>query len=199
MIERQRRSKKKIPYGKIILILLIIAIPLGFLFDAACTFVEKRVYPLEFTEYVEKYSEEYKVPKELIYAVIKCESDFKSNAVSSVGTIGLMQMLPSTFKDITDNYLYEGLDTGMLYDPETNIKYGTFYLSWLKSNLDNWDTAIAAYNGGIGNVQKWLADKEYSDDGKTLKTDKIPFKETRNYVKKVNNNMEKYKELYFSE
>lgn len=193
------RSKKGVPYGRIIIILLIVSVLMGFLFDIGCSFIEKKTHPLSYTKYVEKYAEQYKVPKELIYAIIKTESDFESNAVSHAGAVGLMQLMPSTFKDITENFLYENLDEGMLYDPETNIRYGVFYLSWLKTNFDNWDCVIAAYNGGIGNVQKWLKDPEYSEDGKTLIAKNIPFEETRNYVKKVNKAKEKYTELYFAE
>ena len=198
-MQNRKRMKKGVPYGKIIIILLVISIAMGFLFDMGCSFIEKKTHPLEYTEYVEKYSEQYKVPKELIYAIIKTESDFQSNAVSPVGAVGLMQLMPSTFKDITENFLYENLDDGMLYDPETNIRYGVFYLSWLKTNFDNWDCVLAAYNGGIGNVKKWLKDSEYSEDGKTLIVKNIPFEETRNYVKKVNKAKEKYTQLYFSE
>lgn len=198
-MQNRKRSKKGVPYGKIIIILLVISIAMGFLFDMGCSFIEKKTHPLEYTEYVEKYSDQYKVPKELIYAIIKTESDFQSNAVSPVGAVGLMQLMPSTFLDITENFLYENLDVGMLYDPETNIRYGVFYLSWLKTNFDNWDCVIAAYNGGIGNVTKWLKDSEYSEDGKTLIVKNIPFEETRNYVKKVTKAKEKYTELYFSE
>lgn len=198
-MRNNQRSKKSIPYAKIVIILLVISVGFGFLFDMGCSFVEKKTHPLKYTEYVEKYAEQYKVPKTLIYAIIKTESDFQSNAVSRVGAVGLMQMMPSTFKDITENFLYENLDTGMLYDPETNIRYGVFYLSWLKTFYDNWDCVLAAYNGGLGNVDKWLKDKDISEDGKTLIVKNIPFEETRNYVKKVNKAEEKYTELYFAE
>ena len=198
-MRNNQRSKKSIPYAKIVIILLVISVGFGFLFDMGCSFVEKKTHPLKYTEYVEKYAEQYKVPKTLIYAIIKTESDFQSNAVSRVGAVGLMQMMPSTFKDITENFLYENLDVGMLYDPETNIRYGVFYLSWLKTFYDNWDCVIAAYNGGLGNVDKWLKDKDISEDGKTLNIKNIPFEETRNYVKKVNKSEEKYIKLYFTE
>ena len=198
-MRNNQRSKKSIPYAKIVIILLVISVGFGFLFDMGCSFVEKKTHPLKYTEYVEKYAEQYKVPKTLIYAIIKTESDFQSNAVSRVGAVGLMQMMPSTFKDITENFLYENLDVGMLYDPETNIRYGVFYLSWLKTFYDNWDCVIAAYNGGLGNVDKWLKDKDISEDGKTLIVKNIPFEETRNYVKKVNKAEEKYTKLYFTE
>ena len=198
-MRNNQKSKKSIPYTRIVIILLVISVGFGFLFDMGCTFIEKKTHPLKYTEYVEKYADQYKVPKTLIYAIIKTESDFQSNAVSRAGAVGLMQLMPSTFKDITENFLYENLDTGMLYDPETNIRYGVFYLSWLKTFYDNWDCVLAAYNGGLGNVDKWLKDKDISEDGKTLNIKNIPFEETRNYVKKVNKSEEKYIKLYFTE
>ena len=77
---------------------------------------------------------------------------------------------------------------------ETNIRFGCHYLRHLIDVYGNIDTALAAYNGGMGNVYSWLNDSRYSDDGVTLKY--IPFSETRNYVVKVNSSWEHYKEMY---
>ncbi len=198
-----RTTRKKTNYGLIVLIVLVVSILFGFLFDIALMAVEKRIYqkPEEYVPFVEQYAEEFGVPVDLVYAVIKTESGFDSSAVSRKGAIGLMQMMPATFEWLTDDILREYLGIGMLYDPETNIKYGTYYLSRLYNRFGDWDTALAAYNGGEGNVSEWLRDKKYSDDGIKLKTDKIPdeFSETKNYVKKVNKALKKYKELYNSE
>ena len=195
--------RKKTNYGLIVLIVLIISVLFGFIFDVAMTLVEKYIYqkPDEYVEYVEAYSAEFGVPEDLVWSVIKTESGFDSSAVSSKGAVGLMQLMPSTFEWLTDDILREYLGIGMLYDPETNIKYGTYYLSRLYNRFGDWDTAIAAYNGGEGNVSEWLNDKRYSDDGIKLKTDKIPdsYSETKNYVKKVNKALEKYKKLYNTE
>ena len=195
--------RKKTNYGLIVLIVLVVSILFGFLFDIVLTTVEKRIYqkPEEYVPFVEQYAEEFGVPVDLVYAVIKTESGFDSSAVSRKGAIGLMQMMPATFEWLTDDILREYLGIGMLYDPETNIKYGTYYLSRLYNRFGDWDTALAAYNGGEGNVSEWLKDKKYSDDGIKLKTDKIPdeFSETKNYVKKVNKALKKYKELYNNE
>ena len=195
--------RKKTNYGLIVLIVLIISVLFGFIFDVAMTLVEKYIYqkPDEYVEYVEIYSAVFGVPEDLVWSVIKTESGFDSSAVSSKGAVGLMQLMPSTFEWLTDDILREYLGIGMLYDPETNIKYGTYYLSRLYNRFGDWDTAIAAYNGGEGNVSEWLKDKRYSDDGIKLKTDKIPdsYSETKNYVKKVNKALEKYKKLYNTE
>ena len=202
-----KRSRRKSNHGVAILIILAISILLGFVIDYGITFLQKQYYPIKYSEFVEKYSKEYNVPEAIIYAVIKAESNFKSDAVSHSGAVGLMQLMPTTFQDITTNFLYENLDIGMRYDPETNIKYGVYYLSWIYTNFaHDWETAVAAYNAGVGivfgrtdsetgeYVPGWLENPEYSDDGVTLK--KIPFKETKNYVKKISRASEMYEELY---
>jgi len=140
---------------------------------------------------------EYNVPEAVIYAVIKVESDFDPVAESSAGAIGLMQLMPSTFEDLTVNFLKENLDKHAIYVPEINIKYGTYYLSYLYQYFDckSWDIAFAAYNGGMGNVQKWLADPELSDENGNLTN--IPFEETENYVKKVCATVADYEKIYY--
>ena len=130
----------------------------------------------------------------MVYAVIKTESDFDSAAVSKKGAVGLMQFMPSTFSWITDEMLFEHLADGMRYDPETSVRYGAWLLSHLYKRYGNWQVALAAYNAGIGNVDKWLDDPQYADGAGGLKS--IPFKETRNYVKKVTKAMATYDRLY---
>lgn len=178
----------------VILLLAVIAIGLGFLGDFIITCIEKNAYPREYAEYVEVYSQKYGVPESLVFAVIHTESGFDSGAVSSAGAVGLMQMMPDTFAWLTDEILFEHLESGMLYDPETNIKYGTYLLSRFYDRYGDWELTLAAYNGGVGNVDSWLEDPEYSDGEGGLK--KIPFKETRNYVKKVADARDTYERLY---
>ena len=178
----------------VIVLLAVLAIGMGFLADFIITCFEKTAYPRDYAEFVEVYAEAYGVPETVVYAVIRTESDFDSGVVSSAGAIGLMQMMPDTFTWLTDEILFDHLDIGMLYDPETNIKYGTYYLSRLYDRYGDWDLTFAAYNGGPGNVDEWLADSEYADGDGGLK--EIPFRETRNYVKKVNSALKKYERLY---
>ena len=190
-----RKNMNGMGMGKIVLILLAVSIVFGFLFDFAVTRIERAIYPQpsEYAEYVCKYSSEYGVPEELIWAVIKTESDFDASAVSGVGAVGLMQLMPETFNEITNSRLNERLDAGMRYDPETNIRYGTYYLAYLYSRYGNWSTAIAAYNAGLGKVDEWLENEDYAkDDALTY----IPYRETRNYVKKVQKALEMYESLY---
>lgn len=195
--------KKKTNYGLIVLVILAIAVILGFAFDILITQIEKIIYPKpdEYITFVEKYSTEYGVPENMVYAVIKTESGFDSSAVSNKGAVGLMQMMPETFEWLTKDILREHLSAGMLYDPETNIKYGTYYLSRLYNRFGDWDTALAAYNGGEGRVSDWLDDSRYSQDGKKLIVNNIPpeYSETENYVVKVNKALSKYNNLYTEE
>ena len=123
--------------------------------------------------------------------VIKCESNFRPDARSSVGAMGLMQMMPATFKDMQKR-LKEEHDDSALFDPEVSIKYGTYYLKYLYNYFDDWDLVVPAYNAGMGNVSKWLKNEEYSKDGKLIV---IPFKETERYVLKVNTALAEYKKI----
>ena len=185
---------KNPPKGVMIAFIAVLAIGLGFLADFLITCLEKNAYPREYSEYVEVYAEAYGVPEGLVYAVIRTESSFDSGAVSPVGAVGLMQLMPSTFEWLTDDKLFEHLESGMLYDPETNIKYGTYCLSFLYDRYGDWELALAAYNGGLGNVDKWLEDDKYADGEGGLK--RIPFKETRQVVARVTDAWEMYERLY---
>ena len=177
-----------------IALIAAIAIGLGFLADFVITCLEKQAYPQGYAEYVTIYADKYGVPENLVYSVIRTESDFESGAISGAGAVGLMQILPSTFKWLTSDVLFEHLNEGMLFDPETNIRYGTYYLSFLYDRYGDWDLALAAYNGGPGNVDKWLENDAYADGEGGLKT--IPFRETKQFVSRVSKAWEKYDKLY---
>ena len=185
------------PRAAVIVFLAVAAIGLGFFADFLITCFEKQAYPREYAEYVEVYAEQYGVPETMIFAVIRTESGFDSGAVSHAGAVGLMQIMPDTFAWLTNEMLFDHLDEGMLYDPETNIKYGTYYLSRLYDRYGDWELALAAYNGGQGNVDEWLEDSAYADGEGGLK--EIPFRETRQYVKKALKARDVYERLYGEE
>ena len=185
------------PRAAVIVFLAVAAIGLGFFADFLITCFEKQAYPREYAEYVETYAEQYGVPETMIFAVIRTESGFDSGAVSHAGAVGLMQIMPDTFAWLTNEMLFDHLDEGMLYDPETNIKYGTYYLSRLYDRYGDWALALAAYNGGQGNVDEWLEDSAYADGEGGLK--EIPFRETRQYVKKALKARDVYERLYGEE
>jgi len=152
------------------------------------------LYPKTYGEFVEAYAAEYGVDTDFCYSMIKCESNFKPDAVSSAGAKGLMQMTPDTFAWVCGKlYGYE-VDGELLFDPETNIKCGIWYLSYLQQEFAGEREVIAAYNAGPSHVKEWLSDSRYSHDGKTLSS--LPFKETENHIKKVQSAKNIYKKLY---
>ncbi len=187
-------DRRNPPRALVIMLLAVLAVGIGFLADHLITLAEKAAYPQEYNEYVEAYAERFGVPEEAIYALIKTESDFDSGAVSGAGAVGLMQLLPSTFEWLTDDILFEHLEPGMLYDPETNIRYGVCYLSRLYDRYADWELAFAAYNAGPGTVDGWLGDPAYADGEGGLK--RIPYRETRQHVKKVKRAWDMYERLY---
>lgn len=157
--------------------------------------VVKMIYPLYYKEYIIKYSQEYELPAPLVAAVIRTESNFDIFAESSKGAKGLMQITPTTGSWIADKLVVENYNEDMLFDPEINIRFGCWYIRNLFDYYNNNQTSsFAAYNGGSGNVDKWLDNQELSRDGKNL--DYIPFKETSNFVEKVNKNFNIYTKLY---
>lgn len=153
------------------------------------------LYPLEYKEVIIKYGQLYKIDPPLIAALIKTESGFEANAESSKGAKGFMQITPSTGEWIASTTGMKGFNESMLFDPETNIKLGSWYIKYLTDYYEgSFELVFAAYNGGSGNVDKWLKDKNYSLDGRTLDT--IPFSETENFVKKLRKNYSVYKKIY---
>ena len=140
---------------------------------------------------------EFKVPFPLVLAVIRTESDFRPNAVSDAGACGLMQIMPETFEwlqTLSDSEVTHS--ESELFNPEINIKYGTYYLSYLIDHYNGREElAVAAYNGGFANVDSWLEDERYSDDGITLT--EIPYNETSQYVERVENTKSMYESLYY--
>jgi soluble lytic murein transglycosylase len=178
-----------------IIIILAVSVSLGYFYDKIKTEIEKQSHPLTYGEFVDKYSEKYSVPPYIIYSVIKAESGFDSAAKSSAGAVGLMQIMPETYKDIAARMIGETANEGLLYDPETNIKYGTYYLRYLYDKFESWDLAFAAYNAGPARITVWLSNPEYITENEIVY---IPIEETRNYLQKVQKNIESYKRLYFS-
>lgn len=155
----------------------------------------RTVYPKKFTEYVEQYAAEYKVDPAFLYALIKTESDFQPNAVSVDDACGLMQLLPSTLswlQNLTpedDRYAREDL-----FEPEVNVRYGTYFVGMLFERFHEPEVVAAAYHAGINGVAGWLKDPAYSKDGVHL--DVIPYEDTRLYVSRIRQYYVIYSNLY---
>ena len=138
-------------------------------------------YPLRYSEYVRVHAREHDLDPALVAAVIYQESKFRSDAKSSSGAIGLMQITPSTARGIAIRTHGSAFHTDDLYNPEINIRYGAWYLKNLFEKYNSEKLVLAAYNAGQGNVDRWRANGE-----------PIQFAETRAYVKRV----ERLKTIY---
>ena len=156
-------------------------------------------YPMEYEAEVRRACEKYDLDPCLVFAVIRTESFFTPDAVSGAGAQGLMQIMPETGKWIAQKLDVEDVYTDdSLFDPETNIRFGCWFLSYLMEKYDGDMTrTTAAYHAGEGTVKKWLQEEENSPDGVNLSS--IPSSVTNNYVKKVLHAYEKYKPLYAQE
>ena len=178
----------------ILIIIFIILIVLIFQWKSLIKIIQQQIYPKKYEQYVDKYSQECGVDKLLIYSIIKVESNFNEKANSYAGAIGLMQLMKNTAIEIYENIETQTINVEKLYQPEINIKIGTYYFSTLLNKYNNIGLALAAYNAGIGRVEKWIKEETIKQDGSDLEN--IPFKETNLYVRKVLNIYEKYKKLY---
>ena len=159
--------------------------------------VLKYFYPKRYEEIVNKYQTEYNVDANLIYAVIKAESNFNNEAESTQGAIGLMQLMENTAKDVANKNGIE-LDgeniRECLLNEDTNINIGTKYLQTLIDRYHNIEVALAAYNAGIGTVDGWIERGIISADGSDIEN--IPYRETNNYVRKILRDYRIYQYIY---
>ena len=156
--------------------------------------LEKSLYPVKYSKFVEKAAADYDLDKSLIYGVIHTESHFDKDAESHAGAVGLMQVMPSSFEWLQKLRGTE-LSQSELEKPAVNIDYGCYLLRYFLDEYGTEQAAVAAYNAGFV-VTEWLSDSSISPDGKTLVN--IHYEETANYVEKVANAKKMYIKLYFS-
>jgi soluble lytic murein transglycosylase len=142
---------------------------------------ERIRYPLRYSEYVRVHARQHHLDPALLAAVIYQESKFSSSAKSSSGAIGLMQLTPTTAEGIAIRTGGSAFHTSDLYDPDINIRYGSWYLDNLFKKYRSERLVLAAYNAGQGNVDDWRAHGE-----------PVQFAETRAYIKRV----ERLKKIY---
>lgn len=155
----------------------------------------EKIYPIYYSEYVEKYAKENYVDPYIIYAIIKAESNFNPNVKSQSDAIGLMQLLEDTALEVSNTINEENITEQELYNPETNIKLGVTYYAYLLNRYGgNNFLALAAYNAGLGNVDTWIKQGIIKSDGSDIEN--IPYKETNNYVRKILRDYRLYIKLY---
>lgn len=157
----------------------------------------KMIYPQTYEEAVKMCEEKYNVEANLIFAIIKAESNFNKDAISSRNAIGLMQLMEETAKDVArknDIELNSENVREELCDEYKNIEIGTCYLATLMEKYKNKEVALAAYNAGIGTVDGWIEKGIIKNDGTDIEN--IPYKETNNYVRKIVRDYKIYEDLY---
>ncbi len=182
----------------ILLAILLLSVAFGFGFDAVAHAIDKKNHPRpqSLEAAVVTNAETFGVPEPILWATVKELSDFSSNNVSETGAIGLMQITPAQYEEICREILEEEpLDSGILYDPATNLRVGAAYLSWLYQRYGVWDTVYAAYYAGVDQVDAWLKDPDCVNDRGMLEN--IPQKETKSYVKRMKKSVSVYSELYY--
>ena len=145
-------------------------------------------YPLRYDASVRGHARNYRLDPALLAAVIYQESKFQADAESRSGAIGLMQLLPDTAKGIAIHTGGNRFRVQDLYTPEINVRYGAWYLRHLLDKYGDERTALAAYNAGQDNVDRWRARREG-----------IAFAETRAYVDRVESLKRTYRRIYASE
>lgn len=186
---------KKLVKRMIIFIILLAIIFALFKIVRVQDIIMKAIYPINYQEYIEKYSKENNVDPYMIYAIVKVESNFKPDVKSNSNAIGLMQLLEETAIEMSNSIDNQNITGEDLYEPETNIKLGVSYYAYLLKHYDgNHILALTAYNAGMGNVDTWIKTSVIKSDGSDIEN--IPYKETNNYVRKILRDYQIYLELY---
>ena len=153
-------------------------------------------YPRAYEPTVSTAAKSFSIPKELIWSIMRAESAYRKDALSPVGAMGLMQLMPFTATQVSVRLLGDGaVDAKTIRQPEVNIRLGSRYLQRLMTQFQGKiPLAVAAYNAGPHRVHGWLNTFGRLDMDEFV--EHIPFLETRNYVKRVLQNYEMYSRLY---
>ena len=194
-----KTRKKMKNSSKIVIICLILLVFVVILFVPLQiqNRILEMIYPRKFDNFVTLYAKEYQVDENLVYAIIKAESNFEPNAVSGKDAKGLMQIVDDTALDIAKslniNITAEELSE-RLNEVDLNIQLGTKYISMLLERYENIPLALTAYNAGIGTVDNWIEKEILQSDGSDVEN--IPYKETNQYVRKILRDYKIYQNLY---
>lgn len=176
-------------------VLLLFLVIVGLLFIQS-EWLGRTIYPIYYKDEIKRNAELYKLDPLLVASVIRVESNYKPEAISPKGAIGIMQVMPDTAKWILAHEDFDSItvdDVGR--KPDAGIRIGTWYIQDLLRQFDgNLVVTLAAYNAGPGNVRQWLKERKW--DGTESTISDIPFGETRHYVQKVLYYYNKYKQVH---
>ena len=195
---KKAKSRRPGLLRTLLAVLVVLALAATLLFTVFRRQVDTMEYPCRYNEYVEYYAGKYNIDPLILYSFIRTARNFKPNAQSNVGARGLMQMTEETFLWLRSKIAPdEGLLFANLYDPETSIRFGCYYLHLCMERY-NGDvaTAAAAYHSGWGTVDRLLEDPAYAATEKTLA--EFPYPQMARYVQKVSDAYQEYVQLYRS-
>lgn len=171
--------------------MVVLLAVVAFLFLRGPGFWQRRYYPLHHREVLAAASARHHVNPYLIAAVINAESGWDASTRSRVGAVGLMQVMPRTARDLARKRIVdaEKYPPSELSDPSVNIEYGTAYLRVLIGRYHEKEAALAAYNAGLANADRWVA------QGGNIRN-AIDFPQTRHFVLQVSRGKDRYEALY---
>jgi soluble lytic murein transglycosylase len=192
-----RRHHRRRLYVAIGVALVVVIGVVGFLLVSGRVVLpglSERVYPIHYEAEIQRAAGLYEVDPYLVAAVVHTESGYDPDVVSHAGATGLMQLMPDTATWITKLDRWKGGKAPKLTDPRDNIELGVCYLSYLLDRFKG-DTvaALAAYNAGHVNAERWLS---AAGENRPLKLADITFTETRNFVARVESRRSIYKRVY---
>ena len=133
----------------------------------------RALFPLDYREEILEWSAVYNLEPAWVASIIRCESSFRPQVISSAGAIGLMQIMPETGKWIAEQLILNNYSLALLTNPASNIQLGTWYLRYLLDRFSTADSALMAYNAGPTNADRWKGHLE------------LAFPETQQYIRRI--------------
>lgn len=198
--KRKARSRRTKTHGRLYSWLLLLGVLLvigfgGWKIWSSDTVQMRFVYMWDYQQDIVTYSKKNNVDPFLVAAIIKNESNFKHDAVSKVGAVGLMQIMPETGRWIAEQMGLENYQDSDLYQTRKNIRMGCWYVGELEHEFQhNLVLLMVAYNAGRGQTHEWMQENGWDYNFNDIKS--IPYSDTREYVAKVMQDRDKYYLLY---
>ena len=192
------RRKFRVTPRMVIAYLCLIPVSIGIGFGAfgIITLIKKQMYDRPLPDAVTQGAKEADIPPHAVYAVMYVYGDMSGGSGKNGDRIGYMGLSKSLFETIGQTLLFENPDPGLVYDPETNVRYGIAYLGYLFDKYLLWDTAFAAYVCGTDRVDAWLRDEELTDKYGALRAQAIPDRAVSKTVSRILSAMQTYDSLY---
>jgi soluble lytic murein transglycosylase len=191
----RRRTVRRRRIGAVLGAAVLAALAFALVWPGFHHAVREIALPLRHEDIIRQQARDKGLDPALIAAVIYAESRFRDGQTSAAGAEGLMQITPATARMIARKSGGVAFTVEDLGTPQVNIAYGAWYLRYLMQRYAGNETfALAAYNGGEGNVDRWIVNAERRNEALTIGA--IPFSETRTYVQRVQDAKREYRRSY---